>query len=177
MPVIGPNAVLSIAKKATGIRIDPYSAYNFLVEIDGIISGGFTEVSGLSITTAVKTVKEGGMNDFEHKLPEATSYTDITLKKGITDMDTIWGWYDNVVKGKVERKNGTIYLLDHQGLPAMWWDFYEAFPVKWDGPSFNAATNTVATESLVLTHHGLKKPEGSQLLSAVRGVASVGGIL
>ena len=177
MAVIGFSAAVNLATKALGVRLDPYSAYNFLVEIDGIIAGGFTEVSGMSIQTEVERKMFGGENDREYTFIKSTKYTDITLKHGLTDLDLLWSWYDNVIKGKVERKNGSIYLLDHAGLPAMWWDFYEAYPIKWEGPSFNASSSTVATETLVLTHGGLSKPKASQALSAIRGVASATGLL
>lgn len=137
-----------------GNRRDPYSAFNFLVEIEGIIEGGFTEVSGLSIQTEYDSVREGGVNDFEHKLPKGTKYSDITLKRGLTDWK-LYDWYRDVIGGRIERKSGTIYLRDNSGNQVMEWYFLEAYPVKWEGPSFNASSNAVASETLVLAHHGL----------------------
>lgn len=177
MPVLGAGAAIAIAKRALGVRLDPYSAYNFLVEIEGIIAGGFTEVSGLSIQTEVEKKTFGGENDREYTFIKGTKYTDLTLKHGVTDLDLLWSWYDDVIKGKIERKNGSIYLLDHSGIPAMWWDFIGAYPIKWEGPAFNSSSNTVATETLVLSHNGLAKPQASQALSALRGIASAGGLL
>jgi phage tail-like protein len=175
MAVIGFGAAMAMGKKFLGLRLDPYSAYNFLVEIEGIIAGGFTDVSGLSINTEVERKMFGGENDREYTFIKCTKYTDLTLKHGISDLDLLWNWYDDVIQGKIERKNGSIYLLDHQGIPAMWWNFIEAYPIKWDGPTFNAANSTVATETLVITHGGLSKPKESQALSAARGAASLGG--
>lgn len=172
MTVIGANAGLSLLQKAAGIRTDPYIAHNFLVEIEGIIAGGFTDVSGLTVETTVDRKMFGGENDIEYKFITATKYTDLTLKHGLTDLDLLWGWYEDVTNGIIKRRSGTIYLLDHAGLPAMWWDFLDAYPIKWDGPVFNAATNTVATESLTLTHQGLRKPKVSKIVSAIRGSAS-----
>jgi len=177
MPSIGINAGIALAGRALGVRLDPYCAFNFLVEIEGIIAGGFSEVSGLEITTEVERFREGGVNDRLHILPKTTSQSDLTLKKGQTDLDLLWSWYADVVAGKVERKNGSIYLLDARGLPAMWWDFVEAYPIKWSGPALNASGSTVAFESLTLAHHGLVKPTSSQVLSAIRGVAGVTGLL
>jgi phage tail-like protein len=137
-----------------GTRKDPYSAFRFLVEIEGIIAGGFTDVSGLSIQTEVDSIREGGVNDFEYKLPRGTKYTDITLKRGLIDRE-LYYWYKDVVNGIINRKSGAIYLLDHEGNQVMDWYFFEAYPVKWDVSSFNATSNTVASETLVLTHHGV----------------------
>jgi len=177
MAVIGLSTGIALTKRALGVRLDPYAGYNFLIEIEGIMAGGFTDVSGLTVETTVERKRFGGENDREYTFITGSNYTDLTLKHGLTDLDILWNWYDNVTKGKIERKNGSIYLLDHSGLPAMWWDFYEAYPIKWDGPTFNAANSTVATETLVLTHNGLAKPKASQALSAVRGVASATGVL
>ncbi|MGB8217837.1 MAG: phage tail protein [Candidatus Methanoperedens sp.] len=137
-----------------GNRKDPFSAFRFRIEIEGIIAGGFTDVSGLSIQTEVDSIREGGVNDFEYKLPRGTKYTDITLKRGLIDWE-LYNWYKDVINGIINRKSGAIYLLDNEGNQVMDWYFFEAYPVKWDVSSFNAASNTVASETLVLTHHGV----------------------
>ena len=59
----------------------------------------------------------------------------------------LWSWHQDVVQGTIERKNGTIYLLDQQRIPLMWWDFMEAYPGKWSGPQLQADSNTVAVET------------------------------
>jgi len=175
MPTIGFDAAAAIAGRALGARLDPYGAYNFLVEIEGIISGGFCELSGLDMNTEYDSIREGGVNDYVHKLPKWTTQTDLILKRGQTDLDLLWNWYADVVAGKVKRKNGSIYLLDARGIPAMWWDFTQAYPVKWSGPTFNATSGQVAFETLTLAHHGLTKSALSQALSAVRGAINVAG--
>ncbi len=138
----------------TGKRNDPYGAFNFIVTIEGI-EGGFSEVSGLTVDTEVYTIKEGGMNFFEHKLFKSTKYSDITLKRGITD-DNLYKWYLEVIYGNIIRKDGSIVLRDNKRRELMTWDFFNAFPIKWEGPAFNASDNKIATERLVLTHEGLK---------------------
>jgi phage tail-like protein len=137
-------------------RSDPYRGFRFKLELGGIISGGFSEVSGLSVETEVESRKEGGENNFEYKLPKATKYSNLTLKRGISD-DNLWAWYKDVIYGKVERQDISVCLLDEGGNEVMRWNFEKAFPVKWDGPSLNASSNNVAVESLVIVHHGLRK--------------------
>ncbi|MGB9927647.1 MAG: phage tail protein [Methanosarcina sp.] len=140
---------------------DPYSGCNFLVEIDGggLIVGGFSEVSGLSIETEIETVREGGANDIEYKFPKGTKFSNLTLKHGVTDSNTLWKWYRDVTNGKIKRRNITIFLLDLLGERRLHWAFSDAYPIKWEGPSFNALSNTVAIETLVLVHHGFKRIE------------------
>jgi phage tail-like protein len=173
--VIGLNAAAALASRGLGARLDPYGACNFLVEIEGILAGGFSELSGLDITTDVDTIREGGVNDYVHRLPKRSTQSDLVLKKGQTDVDLLWNWYADVVAGKVQRKNGSIYLLDPLGVPAMWWDFAQAYPIKWAGPTFNAGSAVVAFESLTLTHRGLTKSAASQAAGAVRAVLGVAG--
>ena len=137
------------------VRLDnPYSTFNFIVKIEGF-SGGFSEVSGLTADIEVYSFKEGGMNFFEHRLFKNAKYSNITLKRGITD-ENLYKWYQAVTYGDISRKNGSIVLRDNNQNELMTWDFERAFPIKWESPSFNASENRIAVETLVLTHEGLK---------------------
>jgi len=135
----------------------PYPSFKFRIEIGGITVAQVSEVTGLQIETETETYEEGGVNDFVHKLPKRTKYQNITLKRGITDLNDMWKWYDNVVSGKIERKNGAIVLMDVTGKDMWRWNFSKAYPVKWIGPDFKADSNTVAFETIELAHHGIKK--------------------
>jgi phage tail-like protein len=138
-------------------RKDPYLSCRFLVEIEGLVVGGFSEVSGLQAETQVEEYREGGVNDFVHRLPKETKYQNITLKRGITDSDVLWTWHRFVVNGIVMRKNGYIILLDSEGNEKWRWGFTDAYPTKWVGPDFKADGSTVAVETVELVHNGIKK--------------------
>ena len=170
MTTFGPGAAAAIGKGvALGVRNDPYAGFGFLVEIEGLVAGGFTEVSGLQIETTVETYREGGLNDYPHKLAGPTVYPgNLVLKSGLTDVELMWHWYDDVRNGRIKRRNGSIYLLDRKLLPAMWWDFVGAYPVKWSGPDLRADQSALAVETIELVHRGLKKPLTSSLTSAAR---------
>lgn len=142
---------------ATGTRSDPYRGYNFLVEIDGITQAGFQEVSGLDAANDAIEYREG--NDLNHvrKLPGLNKYSSITLKRGITDSNELWKWYQTVADGKPERRNGSIVLLDDTGKEKLRWNFSNAWPSKWSGPSFNASANSVAVETLEISHEQVKR--------------------
>lgn len=178
MPTLGLSAAFTIGTNLLGIRNDPYMAFNFLVEIEGLVVGGFTDVTGLQGETEVFPHREGGLNEYVHQLPGPMRYPqNLQLKYGVTDLPTLWLWFHDVSQGLVKRKNGTIYLLDRQGLPAMWWDFLQAYPVRWIGPELRAGNNAVAVETMELAHNGIVKPQDSTLFSAARGIASVGAQL
>jgi phage tail-like protein len=59
--------------------------------------------------------------------------------------------------GKVERKNGSIVLCNDAGEEKIRWNFTEAWPTKWTGPSFKASGNEVAIEAVDLAHEGIKR--------------------
>jgi phage tail-like protein len=141
----------------TGEKIYPYTSFRFRVEIEGITVAQVSEVTGLQLETEIESYEEGGVNDFIHQLPKRTKYQHITLKRGITDLDEMWKWHQDVVNGKVERKDGSIILMDSEGEDKWRWNFTKAYPVKWIGPEFRADSNTVAFETIELAHHGIKK--------------------
>ncbi len=141
----------------TGQRVDPYGSYNFLVEIDGITRAGFRECSGLDSTQDVHEYREGSDPITPRKLPGLTKYSNITLKWGITDDAQLWDWRRQASSGKVQRKNGSIILLDDSGEEKLRWNFREAWPTKWTGPGLNATANEVAIETLEIAHEGLTK--------------------
>ena len=143
---------------AVGDRTDPYLAFNFLVEIEGLVVGGFTEVTGLQVEVEVQDYREGGLNDYIHRLPGPTRYpSNLVLKQGLSDAETLWNWHREVAQGTIRRKNGSIILLDSAGEETCRWDFFEAYPMRWVGPSLNAGTAAVAVETLELVHNGLTK--------------------
>lgn len=141
----------------TGARLDPYMNYNFLVEIDGVTQAGFQEVSGLDATTDPVEYREGGENTTVRKLPGKTTYSDISLKWGLTDSDEMWKWREDVIKGRIERKNGSIIVLDDEGNERVRWNFFNAWPSKWEGPTFDAKANDIAIETLTIAHERIER--------------------
>jgi len=133
---------------ATGDRDDPFSVFNFLVEIDGVTKAGFSECSGLSMETDAIEYRTGSEDITVRKLPGLKKFGNITMKRGFTKDKGLWEWRKKVVDGKTERHSGSITLLNEARTPAMRWNFQQAWPRKLDGPTFNAKTNEVAIETL-----------------------------
>lgn len=142
---------------ATGTRVDPYRNFSFLVEIDGITQAGFSDCSGFGASTDPIEYREGGETKTVRKLPGLTKYTNITLKWGLTDSRELYNWYRDVVNGKIERKSGSIILLDLEGNEKVRWNFFEAWPTKWDGPDFTAKGNDISIETLELAHERVER--------------------
>src|SRR5262245_7783697 len=155
--------------------LPPYLTFNFAVEIEGLLVGGFTEVSGLDSEIAVEEYREGGVNGFVHKLPGQTSHANLVLRHGLTAVSSLWNWYYDTTQGAIQRRNGTIMLLDPRQIPVMWWNFRNALPVRFTGPTFNAASGEVGVEELELAHEGLTKPLLSGALGLAQGIAAAAG--
>lgn len=140
---------------ATGDRNDPFGAFNFLVEIDGVTTAGFSEASGLAAETDAIDYRVGSEDITVRKLPGLRKYTNIVLKRGFTTGTELWDWRKKVMDGQTERKSGSITLLDEAREPALTWSFREGWPSKLEGPTFNAKNNEVAVETLEITHEGV----------------------
>src|ERR1043166_323718 len=122
----------------TGVIPDPFGNYNFHVEIDGITRAAFQEASGFNSTIDVVEHREGGENTTMRKLPGQTKYSNIVLKWGITDDLELYEWHRQAVLGNLQRRNGSIVGLDRQGNEIVRWNFFNAWPSKYDGPDYNA---------------------------------------
>jgi phage tail-like protein len=141
-----------------GERRDPYRSYNFLVELDGISRAGFQEASGLDSSQDPIDYREGNEKNLTvRKLPSMVKYSNITLKWGITSDSELWDWRKQAMDGKIERKSGSIVLLDDTGEEQVRWNFREAWPTKWTGPTLNATGAEVAVETLEIVHEGVEK--------------------
>src|SRR5262245_43678848 len=102
---------------------NPYSATNFLVEIDGIASAGFLACTGSGSESAVIEYREGGDITHARLLPGLTRYGRIVLRRGITRNRDLWDWRQTVVTGQTQRRNGAIVLLADDRTEAMRWTF------------------------------------------------------
>lgn len=132
---------------------DPYRGFRFRVLINQTIVAHATEVTGLQFETETESYEEGGVNDYVHILPKRSKLQNITLKRGITDLDDLWEWRQNVITGTFERKDVTVILMDIAGNDTKWrWKFHRAYPVKWTGPELKGDSNTVAFETIELAH-------------------------
>ena len=135
-------------------RQDPLHGFRFLVEIDGIAAAGFMRVKGVAREVRVESVREGGVNDYEHKLFTQVAYANLVLERGLAQ-DTLWNWAQAVSNGDIERKTITVALQDHDGSTRWTWHVDHAYPVKWSVSDLDANTSQVTMESVEFAHHGL----------------------
>jgi phage tail-like protein len=139
-------------------RKDPFRQFSFLVEVDGITQAGFSECSGFGSSIDPIEYREGDESQTVRKLPSMTKHNNITLKRGLTASRDLFDWYVDITKGKVDRRNGSIVVMDTDGTTeAVRWNFYRGWPTKWDGGTLSATGNEVAIESLEIVVEGFER--------------------
>jgi phage tail-like protein len=138
-------------------REDPYGAFNFLVEIDGVSddgqagTGSFMEVANLEAEVAAIEYRNGSEEMRVRKLPGLTKYKALTFKRGIIADLRFWNWIRRAATGdQALRSDGRVILRNEAGTEVMRWNLTRCWPSKWTGPSLNAKTSEVALETLEL---------------------------
>lgn len=137
-------------------RVDPFRGFRFLIEIEGLTSAGFQRVKGLQREVKHESYREGGVNEYEHKLFSQVSYPVVVLERGLA-RDDLWQWAFDAAEGRIQRKNVWIRLQTEAGEKAWAWQLDWALPVKWSCSDLDAGQSQVVMESLELAHHGLSK--------------------
>lgn len=133
----------------------PPVSFHYLVSFNGIgdnaIDARFQSVSGLSAEVQTETYREGGENRFEHILPVRSSYSNLTLKRGlITDSELITWFTDTFETMQVEPVTLDILLLNENSEPLISWNVVHAWPKKWSMSDLDAEQNAIAIETLEL---------------------------
>ena len=135
---------------------NPYSAFNFTVEIDGQQLAAFQEVSGLDSENTPIEYREGAdATNTVRKLPGIEKYPHVVCKRGITGGPQLWTLRQTVRDGSSTfppTHNVVIQLLDEQHNPVMKWTLTNAWCTKLSGPSLNAKGNEIAIESMEWAH-------------------------
>ena len=141
-----------------GITEELFGNYNFLLEIAGgsyvtenkVVVGGFKSVSGMDSETEIVEFKQG--NDMiVRKKPGRTTYANIVLERGYTATDDLWQWRKNIEDGKIDRRAGSVIILDQDGTTEVArYNFYEAWPCKWNVPDMDSDSSSMAIEKIEL---------------------------
>lgn len=130
--------------------------YNFLVEIDGVEVASFTQVDGLESITDVIAYRDGADITLR-KMPGRTHYSNIVLKRGVTSSDELWQWRKTVTDGRLERKNGSIVILNESREAVVRYNFFEGWPCRWKSSALDAASGSTLIEELEIAIEGLDR--------------------
>lgn len=146
------------SRSETSSIADPEGNFVFALELNGSEVAHFLECSGLKTTTEVFELQEGGMNYAVHKLPGQSKWENILLRYGVSKSTTLLGWRDQILQDsftKESRLSGAIVVKNNQMQVVRRYNFVDAWPVSWEGPSFQASGAELAIECVELAHHGI----------------------
>lgn len=134
----------------------PPVGFHFKVEFLGLGNDNdvrFQSVSGLSVEFETETLKEGGENRFEHKLPVRAKYPDLSLKRGMLTESAVIDWcLEALQHRKIRPADLQISLLNEQHEALRLWTVSRAWPRKWTVSDFNAQENALVIETLELCY-------------------------
>jgi phage tail-like protein len=182
----------TIQNNRSTLATDPIRNFRFLVTFQPQDTGntalpttttfGFTSVSGLAVTTDSIPYREGGYNTTVHQVPGQTSFTPLTLQRGVVlGSDQNWKWMKQLFQtvqqtgglatGRNFRCDLEIAVLNHP-VPssgadvvagtataaadevAMRFKVYNAWPTTVAYSDLNAGDNALYVEQMTLVHEG-----------------------
>jgi phage tail-like protein len=122
--------------------------------------GIFKRLSGLEVSFDVLEYREGGNNDFVHRLPGRMTYPNLTLSWGLVNDDALLKWFMQT-HTQAQTQEINLTLTARKGdvsTDIRKFTFADAFPVRWSGPQLHADATDPQTwgETLEIAHSGLK---------------------
>jgi phage tail-like protein len=134
-------------------RDNPYANFNFVVELEGVEAGGFSEVDLPSGEIDVIEYREGADKvSAARKLPGRVKYANVVLKRGVAGRLELFEWWKAVRDGTLDRRNVAIVLLDEARSPVQRWLLRNAWPTKLAYSRLEGLGNEVVIESLELAY-------------------------
>ena len=146
----------------TGNVVDPYLAYNFKLQVQGVTEGHFTEIGGLGVKVEAIPYREGGGNGIVRRLLGPVRYGDVTLRYGLTDSTELWEWFKKSINGEVDRRNVSILMLNTAGTQeVLRWNLINAWLSQWRAAPLDALGREVAIESLTMVYETVDRVEAT----------------
>ena len=128
-----------------------------------LCSGRFSEVSGIEFTMEPRAISEGGRNWGELQRVGQTKFSPVVLKRGMTDINHLWAWFESVNRGAnyYSPVSGEITVMgseldaDGQPTPIMTWSLTGVLPTRFKGADLSSTASQVAIEEITLVHEGM----------------------
>ncbi len=127
-----------------------FNVSNFTVNIDGMNSSQFTEVSGLEVAIEALPYQEGAMA-VQKARKGRTRFSDISLKRRFNGDREFAEWIKECSEKETVKRSGSIILNDDNGSEVLRFNFTNAWPVAWRPPMLTTRkSNEVSFEEVVL---------------------------
>jgi len=160
---------------------DPVLGYKFGVIIGAAPVAAFTECVLPNLEIDTQEVKEGGQSGYTLTLPGNLKAGRLTLKNGLMVGSDMLNWYLQMLYGAfTEASYKNITVVVYKGGKIVYnFHFYNAFPVKWQGPQLRAEDHAVAVETIEFIYQDVTFDSiGGGVGGALGGLgAAIGGAL
>lgn len=204
----------TLVNNRSTLATDPIRNFRFLVTFlphddgkDGApfqdpVQFGFTSVSGLSVTTESIPYREGGYNTTVHQIPGQTTFSPITLQRGvIINTKQNWDWMRKLfatVQGGASGTQGVSFRCDLEiavishPIPgsagtegvntavddhvAMRFRVYNAWITSVAYSDLNAGDNAIFVEQATLVHEGFDLNWAPTETSSAAGFGNEAGV-
>ncbi len=152
---VGAGASASAGLGRTASEQEQGLVLRFQVEIDGHGTLGiWTKCEGLQVEYDVHEYREGGQNNFVHRIPGRAKYQNVKLTRPVDKNSAKVAEWLASLQRSVKRHTAKISLLDSDGDNVATWSLGGCFPMRWTLPTLDVAGNQVAVETLELVHNG-----------------------
>lgn len=102
----------------------------FKIEIAGVDVAHFMQCSGLEARVDVVEFSNG--DDLRRrKRPGRPAVANLVLRRGVTANSVLWDWFKQTYNGQVERRSGSIIVLDDTAQEVFRYNFFEGWPCRW----------------------------------------------
>jgi phage tail-like protein len=149
----------------------PLPAFYFTVSVAGAketasstsrSDASFSEISGLESSVSTEDVREGGQNQFVHRLPTGSTQKNIVMKRGVVFQSSRMANWATATIGStlatpIVTKTLVVMLLGPDHKPKFAWNIRRAWPVRWDWGALNSTRNDVLVESMEFSHSGITR--------------------
>ncbi len=145
---------------------DPDIPYRYMLEIGGISTARFNEVTGLKSSSSVEAIREGGNNFYEVLLVKPNKFEPLVIKKGFYSSGSeFYKWIRelHVKTKKIKRVDMQLVMLNDKYDEVGRFSIYKAFPVEYEGPAFNSTAKDIAFESIKIHYDFFEYHPGSAL--------------
>jgi len=148
------------------------SNFNFLVEIEHVdgsassVVGGFSDARGIASESEVLEHWVGNQ-PLATKIPGRARFGNIVLKKGVTSSSELYQWRQRIEQGEPDLRSGSIILLDSAMREKTRWNFYGAWPCRYEAPHLDAQGDAISVETLELCVERVERVERVDSIGAV----------
>ena len=144
---------------------DPLRAFRFLVGVDGVTVGAFSQFSGIKMEVQTIQARSGsdirGVQEF---VPVLTSFAPVTLARGVFGSNEFLDWmlesaasYYTGPRGDQLHRTIEVVALDDTGRSGVSWILKNAMPIRYELSPMDSSRSEVLTESVTFAIQGVDR--------------------